>query len=63
MQLIREEGYTETMEHTVLPYLRERVASGSFERIPGENIVYRSFSADHPKADLVMVHGFTEGID
>lgn len=63
MQLIREEGYTETMEHTVLPYLRERVVSGSFERIPGENIVYRSFSADHPKADLVMVHGFTEGID
>ena len=63
IQLIREEGYADTMEHTVLPYLRERVASGSFERIPGEQIVYRSFAADHPKADLVMVHGFTEGID
>ena len=63
MELIREEGYADTMNMSVLPYLKARRKIGDFERIAGQKIHYRIYTADRPHADLVLVHGFTEGID
>ena len=63
MQLIKEEGYEKTMHDQVLPALMKRRTSGDFERIAGQKIHYRTYAADNPRADLVLVHGFTEGID
>lgn len=63
MKLIEETGYENSMKTVVLPYLEERKRSGDFERIPNQKIFYRIYTADQPHADLVLVHGFTEGID
>jgi len=63
IKLIKETNYVKDMEEIVLPYLRQKKESGDFERIPGEPIHFRTYEADYPKAELVLVHGFTEGID
>lgn len=62
VKLIPEESYREAMEQTVLPYLAERRTSGTFERIPGEFIWYELYNADAPKADIVIVHGYSSVI-
>ena len=54
--------YMQTMDEAVVPYLEERKESGTFERVPGQMIYYEHFAADDPKATVVLVHGFTEGI-
>ena len=63
MDLIDENGYKETMTREVLPYLKAREKTGCFSRIPGQSIYYRAYAADDAKADLVLLHGFTEGVD
>ena len=63
IKLIKEDNYVQQMENVVLPYLKERCTDGFFERVKGENIYYRIFRSDISSADLVLVHGFTEGAD
>ena len=63
MDIIRSVRYAETMKNEVLPYLASRKEDGTFERRKGEPIYYEHFTADQPHASVVLVHGFTEGID
>ena len=63
MEIISSAGYAQTMDNEVLPYLAARRQSGTFERKKGEPLYYEHFTADLPVATLVLVHGFTEGID
>ena len=63
IDFIREANYKVDMENIVLPYLLQRKKSGDFERVPGHKIHYRTYAADTPHADVVLVHGFTEGLD
>ena len=63
MNMIREEYYAKDMDTIVIPYLKERKLSGNFERAAGQRIHYRCYAADEPRAQLVLMHGFTEGID
>lgn len=63
IHLIREADYIRDMDTVVLPFLQKRKKSGDFERISGQPIHYRFFAADEPCAEIVLVHGFTEGID
>ena len=61
-QLIREDHYQESMESTVLPYLLQRRQSGYFEPVQGQPLYYEHYAADDPRAVVVMLHGFSEGI-
>lgn len=61
-ELIREEGYEASMNHTVLPYDEARREEGTMERRPGETLVYEHYRADEERAVLVLVHGFSESI-
>ena len=63
IKLIKEADYVRDMTEIVLPYLKKRKESGDFERVAGQPIHYRFYAADASRAELVLVHGFTEGID
>ena len=63
ISLIRETDYVRDMTSVVLPFLKARKKSGDFERVAGQPVHYRYYAADAPGAVLVLVHGFTEGID
>ena len=62
MKVIPADHYREQMETQVIPYLTQRVSTDYFSRVPGQELFYRHFQADHEKAILVMLHGFTEGV-
>ena len=62
MRWIREDHYAESMKSEVLPYINARKRTGFFERVPGERIYFERFTADSPKAAVVISHGFTESI-
>ena len=57
---IKEEGYAESMEEIVLPYLKTREEQGSFHT--RHRISYSIFRADEPKAAVVISHGFGESV-
>ena len=59
---ILEDNYDSDMKEIVLPYLEPRLQTGYFERVPEEKIYYEHYHADHPKAVVVISHGFTESI-
>ena len=63
MKIIHSDHYKETMETLVLPYLAKRKQTGFFFRIKDQNLYYQHFTADQERAVLVMLHGFTEGVD
>ena len=58
-KIISEDGYSEFMEGTVLPYLAVRKSNGFFERNQDEPIYYECFEADKPRAVVVIVHGYS----
>lgn len=62
MELIRAGKLREMMETTILPYVKTHKESGFFERTKGRKIYYEHIPAPEEKADLVLVHGFTEWI-
>ena len=62
LQIIRDSEIKEAWETKVLPYVEKRRESGSFERVPGQRILYERLAADEEKAVLVLVHGFTESM-
>ncbi len=64
MKLLTMDGYAQAMEQEVTPYLKARMTSGRFARVPGEELYYEHIRAkeEPAKKTLVMVHGFTENI-
>lgn len=62
MKFIHSAHYQEEMEGIVNPYLEKRMKSGRFERESGKKLYYERFTADEPKATLVLLHGFSEGV-
>ena len=62
IELISEDHYSDYMNETVLPYLEARKHSGFIERNPGESVYYETFRADHPKASVVIIHGFSSSL-
>jgi len=58
--LVFQEGYTETMDQTVIPWL---AAHRKDERIPardGKSLYVSRFDADSARGTVLVVHGFTE---
>ena len=58
--LVRSEQYTETMNHTVLPWLRERQQEIAVSGAGGKKIVCDRYDAESPKGTVTLLHGFTE---
>jgi len=63
MELIKAENFKETMDEKVVPYLDSIRQTGYMERVPGQKIFWQHFEPENKKAVLVLVHGFTEGVD
>ncbi len=61
--VIPAQGYKETMETVVLPYLAERKTERYCEREKGKKIFYLRCLADHPAGIAVLSHGYTETAD
>lgn len=58
--LVKSDHYADAMEHTVMPWLKERQTD---TRVPGEGgweLFCSFFAADSPRGTAVVVHGFTE---
>lgn len=60
IQIIDENNYSSQMIDVVKPYLQEFEKTGSFSSFDGNNIFYRFYLNDSAKANVVVVHGFTE---
>ncbi len=62
MRWITEDRYDEMMQTEVEPFLDARRESGLDARVEGQPIYYEHYRADHPRAVIVISHGFTEAI-
>ncbi len=60
-ELIRlEKGFREAMSDEVEPWLTEHTEFGSFKSFDGRKIAYRICGAPNPRANIMLVHGFSE---
>ena len=58
--LVLSGHYEETMDGTVLPYLRERETVLTVQGDQGRPLYCAVYRADHPRGTVMIVHGFTE---
>lgn len=61
--LLTEEGYAQTMDEVVTPYLEKRMQAAYCEREMGKKIYFVRALADKPRGIVVMSHGYTETIE
>lgn len=57
---LEEEAYEENIERFVRPILKSNRSSGYFHSFDEKRIYYQSFIHPHPKAAIVISHGFCE---
>ncbi|MBQ3934788.1 MAG: lysophospholipase [Clostridia bacterium] len=60
VHVLREEEFDREMETTVAPALRKVREDGTFSGCDGRTLCYHVYRASEPRANLVVVHGFTE---
>lgn len=58
--LVRSTSYSDTMNRTVLPWLKEKEQVSEIRSFDGHPLYCVSYQADHPEAVVLIVHGFTE---
>ena len=58
--LVCSDSYCDTMNNTVLPWLRERQQEAQIEGYGGRPLYSVSYHADQPLGTVFIVHGFTE---
>lgn len=61
--ILHEEGYAESMETVVLPYLAARMSDKYCEREEGKRIFYVCALSDKPHGIVVISHGYTETVE
>ena len=61
--LVLSEGYADTMNGAVLPWLAERRRDMTVAGDGGKPLFCSRFDADRPRGTVVIVHGFTENAD
>ena len=62
-QFICENNYLQDMQNVVLPYITERRSDEQLPSFDGKPLHVATFKADSPRADAVVVHGYTESIE
>ena len=60
IQYLKETGFREQMKQQAEPYLRKYRRSGFFSSYDGTQIYYCTYVPEHPKACIVISHGFSE---
>lgn len=60
IQYLKETGFREQMKQQAEPYLRKYRRSGFFSSYDGTQIFYCTYVPEHPKACIVISHGFSE---
>ncbi|MCR5278181.1 MAG: alpha/beta hydrolase [Lachnospiraceae bacterium] len=55
-----EEGFRRAMTSEVEPWLYSHMEKGTFQSFDKKTIAYRIYSAVNPKANIMLVHGFSE---
>ena len=58
--LVRASSYADTMNSTVLPWLREKERVSMVPGFEGRSLYCVSYEAENPVASVLFVHGFTE---
>lgn len=58
--LVQSSPYSDVMDHTVLPWLKERDEIRMLPGYDGQSLYCESYQADNPKGTVLIVHGFTE---
>ncbi|MDE5931686.1 MAG: alpha/beta hydrolase [Lachnospiraceae bacterium] len=61
--ILKEKGYREAMEQTVLPYLLERQEQLWLEQKPGRKIHCVGYRTEQAKGVVLISHGFTESAE
>ena len=61
--LLRAERYAESMACVVQPYLAARRKDRTIPGDNGRSLFTSTFTADHPRGTVLIVHGFTENVD
>ncbi len=61
--ILKEKDYKETMEQTVLPYLRKRQSQLWLERQCGRKLYYVCYRAEQAGGVVLISHGFTESAE
>lgn len=62
-KFIREDQYAQEMRTTVLPYIASRRADEQTPSYDGKLLHVVTFRADAPRAEAIIVHGFTESVE
>lgn len=57
-----EACYVDEMTHTVLPYLKGYEQTGYLSSLDESQLYYEQYLHPHPKAHIVISHGFTENV-
>ena len=65
MEIIRaDDTYARTMEETAVPFLAQRCREGWSRTHAGDGqLYYRQYTSDGDRGTIVLLHGFSEGID
>ena len=58
--LVYSDGYAETMNEKVLPWLRERVRFLTVKGAGGKPLAVFRYDAEQPRGTVLVLHGFTE---
>ena len=58
--LARSEGYEETMNDAVLPWLAQRCVKSTVLGYENRPLACRQYAADRPRGTVLILHGFTE---
>lgn len=58
--LVQSSSYSDVMDHTVLPWLKERADVRRIPGYDGRSLYCESWQADRPLGTVLIVHGFTE---
>ena len=61
--LILSDRYEETMQSTVLPYLKERETVLTVQGAENRPLYCVTYRADEPRGTVVIVHGFDDITD
>ena len=62
-RFICEDNYLQEMQNTVVPYITERRNDAQLPSFDGKLLHVATFAADSPRAEAVVVHGYTESIE
>lgn len=63
IKFVKESDFVKSYENLILPYVNKRRTNGTFTGCNNLKLYYSLFEADKKRGSVVLVHGYTEGIE